>query len=242
MSFVFHDSYSSHDSRHHRHPRTFFRVIFAMWLAISILGFVAVLGLPNSLISFFIPCGTFRACEASAIEPVTRPDAPANDAGLTSLVHGSADTQLTRKQMAVYLQDMMLKRGVIDQNYVAVAIGMELTEFTDIAKLDPAYTASKVLSRRGILKGKKIAERPGIFLMPDDIIRRSEMVALLVRGLELPIVISQGAPHFSDVPPSSWFYRYAETLYSRGALPVSDQFYGGYFATEGFLRSILERL
>lgn len=237
MSFVF------HNVRRRRHPRTFFRVIFAMWLAILILGFVAVLGLPNTLISFFVPCGTFRACEASAIEPVmSQTDDTAPAVNLAGFVRGVPDSALTRKQMVMYLQDMILQRGVIDQNYIASTSGMELAEFADIGKADSAYTASKVLFRRGILKGKKIPERPGIFLMPDDVIRRSEMVALLVRGLELPIVIDDDAPHFSDVGPDSWYYRYVETLYSAGALRNLDQFYGGYLATEGFLQNILEKL
>lgn len=241
MSFVFHDSYSAHDIHHRSHPRMFFRVIFSMWLAILVLGFVAVLGLPSQLIRL-MPCGAFRMCEASATTPDKRPADDPAAIGLASLLHGSADAQLTRKQMIMYLKDMTLKRGVIDDGYVAATINMELTEFADISPLDPAYAAVKMFSRRGILKGKKIEERAGVFMMPDDIIRRSEMAALLVRGLELPIVISQGAPHFSDVGENSWFYRYVETLYSRGALRDSDQFYGGYLATEGFLQSVLEKL
>lgn len=234
MSFVFHEIYTEHEYSRKRHKRTLLKIVLSIWAGLFLIMTLLILGFPVRAIQNLIPCGVLKNCEdlnvhAKAIE---KKDLPS----LTSVVRGTADTALTRGQMILYLRDMLLKRGVIDQKYVNDTLSLEIADFVDVPKIHPAYSASRVLVRRGILKG--YAEDK---INPDSQIKRSEMVALLARGLELPILVGSGAPHFKDIEPSHWFYRYAETLYSYGALR-GDEFRAGDIATEGFLQEILGKL
>jgi lysophospholipase L1-like esterase len=87
---------------------------------------------------------------------------------------------------------------------------IDLTDpgFTDVPKDHPAYPAIATLTSKGVF-----AEAPKF--NPSQIITRTELSKVLVRGLEIPQNTSVSVP-FPDVPSNHWGADYIHTLSSYG--------------------------
>jgi len=82
--------------------------------------------------------------------------------------------------------------------------------FTDVPPTHWAYAAVETLYNAGITGGCTSSE-----YCPSVLVSRAALVAMLVRGLKLPL-INPSTPTFVDVPPTHWAFQFVETAVANG--------------------------
>jgi hypothetical protein len=94
--------------------------------------------------------------------------------------------------------------------------------FTDVCPGDFFYTSTAALVEAGVISGYNTVppcigpEHISCF-RPEAKITRAQAAKVIVLGAQVPANL-QGAPHFTDVPPTHAFYEYIEYAYNAGVL------------------------
>ncbi|MCX6733638.1 MAG: S-layer homology domain-containing protein [Candidatus Peregrinibacteria bacterium] len=98
--------------------------------------------------------------------------------------------------------------------------------FTDVEKSSWAYTFIETAKSRGVISGYSDHT-----FAPDRAITRAEFVMMIGKAFHLEQHV-EGAPHFSDVRSTDWFYNAVETAYYWS---IVDGYDAGFFDPNGLV-------
>lgn len=98
--------------------------------------------------------------------------------------------------------------------------------FTDVEKSSWAYSYIETAKSRGVILGYGDHT-----FAPDHTITRAEFAIMIMRAFHLEQHV-EGAPHFTDVKSSDWFYSAVETAYDWS---IVDGYDAGFFNPNGLV-------
>lgn len=173
-------------------------VNFRQTLASLVLASVAVFGVANAGVEDFTDAAEIPSWAEEAIEELM-------DQGVLS---GNDDGS--------FAPNRQLNRAEVSKIIVlATGIDFDMTggpHFPDVAESAWYYNYIETMYNEGWINGY-----PDGFFRPGVGINRAEMAKMVVNAFEIDTDLS-GAPHFSDVNESDWFYGYVETAYNNGCM------------------------